>query len=117
MQVAGVPAGVLEKFRGPSNEKPSWGGSLPQCPSTRWDADGIDVAEWQAKYKSEDLPICPVEVIATPEDNAMGEKYFVERRDEFIAMMQKHGTIWFFGLCTSTIIHDSCISKSGNEQT
>ena len=58
-----------------------------------------------------------IQVIATPEDNAMGEKYFVERRDEFIAMMQKHGTIWFFGLCTSTIIHDSCISKSGNEQT
>ena len=53
----------------------------------RWDADGIDVAEWQAKYKSEDLPVCPVEVIATPEDNAMGEKYFVERRDELVRVM------------------------------
>merc|ERR1719247_3647624 len=89
-------AGLMEKLSKPSG-KPALGGSLPECPATKWNADDIDVAEWQAKYKSEDMPTCPIEVVATPEDNAMGEKYFVDRREELMEILQKHGTIWFRG--------------------
>lgn len=79
------------------NAKPAIGDSLPDCPSTKWEADGLDVDEWQAKLKAEDLPACPFEVVATNADNAEGEAYFVRRRDEFKEMLLKHGTIWFRG--------------------
>jgi hypothetical protein len=91
------PNKLLESLLPPTNGKQPLGGVLPPCPETKWDADKIDVAEWQAKYKSEDMPACPVEVFATPEDNAKGEQYFLERREEFAKMLQKHGTIWFRG--------------------
>ena len=79
------------------DSKPALGNVLPECPETYWDADSIDIDEWQAKYKAEDKPACPVEVVATPEDNAKGVAYFIERREEFKEMLAKHGTIWFRG--------------------
>jgi len=83
---------------GPSGgNAPDLGTSLPDCPTTLWNADAIDVDEWQAKYKEEDMPVCPVEVVATPEANAQGAAYFVERREEFAELLAKHGTIWFRG--------------------
>lgn len=73
------------------------GDILPDCPNTIWDDQNINVAEWQAKYKSEKDVACPVEVIASAADNAKGAAYFVERREELEQLLAKHGTIWFRG--------------------
>lgn len=77
--------------------KPALGNILPDCPSTKWDAEGIDVAEWQAKYRSEELPACPLEIVASAADNAMGKEYFIQRRDELAELLAKHGTLWLRG--------------------
>ena len=79
----------------PPDQLPSLSDAIPDCPRTVWDADELDIEYWQKKYKEEDLPLCPIEVIATPEANKQGVAYFVERRDELKAMLEKHGTIWF----------------------
>ena len=77
---------------------PALGNVLPDCPSTKWNADGLSAVDWQKKYKAEgDLPVCPVEVVATAKDNAMGVEYFVQNRAKIQAMLQKHGTVWFRG--------------------
>jgi len=73
------------------------GDQLPACPDTKWDAAGIDVREWQSKYQSEELPVCPLEVHATSEANAAGPAYFRERREEIMAQLAKHGTVWLRG--------------------
>jgi len=90
-------AEMIKPLTSPSSGKASLGSVLPDCPTTKWDVDGLDAAEWQKKYQEEDMPACPVEVVATAADNAMGLEYFVQRRDEFEAMLAKHGTIWFRG--------------------
>ena len=65
---------------------PALGNVLPDCPSTKWNADGLSAVDWQKKYKAEgDLPVCPVEVVATTKDNAMGVEYFVQNRAEIQA--------------------------------
>jgi len=79
------------------NGKEVLGGSLPECPMTYWDANDIDVAEWQKKYREEDLPTCPFEVVADAAANAEGADYFVRRREELAELLEKHGTIWFRG--------------------
>ena len=79
----------------PPDQLPSLSDAIPDCPRTVWDADELDIEYWQKKYKEEDLPLCPIEVIATPEANKQGVAYFIERRDELKAMLEKHGTIWF----------------------
>merc|ERR1719183_3363046 len=79
----------------PPDQLPTLSDAIPDCPRTVWDADELDIEYWQKKYKEEDLPLCPIEVIATPEANKQGVAYFVERRDELKAMLEKHGTIWF----------------------
>lgn len=76
---------------------PSLSGALPDCPSTIWDADDLDIGYWQKKYQEEDLPACPIEVHATEAANAQGKEYFLQRRDEFKEMLARHGTIWFRG--------------------
>ena len=95
------PVAVAELIKplvgGTSSNAPDIGDSLPDCPSTIWSAEKIDVDEWQAKYQKEDLPTCPIEVVATDADNAKGAEYFIERRAEFKEMLAKHGTIWFRG--------------------
>ena len=80
-----------------SSSKQNLGNAVPDCPSTIWDVEGLDVEEWQQKYRSEDLPACPIEVVATPEDNAAGRAYFLENRERFAEMLATHGTIWFRG--------------------
>jgi len=84
---------VAEAIR--TDAKPSLADALPDCPRTIWDADDIDLDYWQAEYKKEGLPTCPVEVVATAAANSAGREYFVERAAEFREMLQKHGTIWF----------------------
>jgi len=89
----------LEKIIGSSSGsgKEAIGDTLPDCPSTIWDIKDLDVDEWQSKYKEEDMPTCPIEVVATPEDNAKGADYFIENREKLAEMLTKHGTIWFRG--------------------
>ncbi len=70
-------------------------GTLPDCPKTIWNADDLDVEFWQKKYKEETPVACPVEVVATPEANAAGKAWFIERKDELTELLAKHGTIWF----------------------
>ena len=82
---------------GAASDKPVLSGALPECPSTYWNEEDIDVDEWQATYKAEDKPACPIEIVATPEDNAKGAAYFVERRDELKEILAKHGTVWLRG--------------------
>ena len=100
-RTAGCPSMVAEMVKPILGEltdpKPALGGILPECPMTYWDANEIDVDEWQAKYRSEDKPACPIEIVATPEDNAKGAAYFVERRDELKEILATHGTIWLRG--------------------
>jgi len=87
---------VATEVRLPTDAKPaSLSGALPDCPATIWDADELDIAYWQSKYKSEKAEACPVEVVATPAANAAGKQYFLDRVDEFKEMLAKHGTIWF----------------------
>lgn len=76
---------------------PDLDGALPDCPPTVWDADGINIREEQSRYRKEGLPACPLEVVATPEDNAMGAAYFAENSERFRSLLLKHGTIWFKG--------------------
>jgi len=91
-------ADLIKPLTGMSaTSKSSLGGALPDCPSTIWDVDDLNLEEWQATYKSEDLPTSPLEIVATPEDNAMGVEYFVSQRDEIAELLLKHGTIWFRG--------------------
>ena len=51
------------------------------------EGEEIDAAEWQARYRSEELPECPLEIVASEADNAMGTRYFVERRDELAELL------------------------------
>uniref|UniRef100_A0A7S4F0R0 TauD/TfdA-like domain-containing protein n=1 Tax=Chrysotila carterae TaxID=13221 RepID=A0A7S4F0R0_CHRCT len=77
--------------------KSSLSGALPDCPTTIWDTDELDIKFWQDKYKSEEKRACPIEVVATPEANAAGAEYFKQRKAEFASMLEEHGTIWFKG--------------------
>lgn len=79
----------------PPDQLPTLSDAIPDCPLTTWNSDDLDIEFWQKKYKEEDLPLCPIEVIATPEANKQGVAYFTERRDELKALLEKHGTVWF----------------------
>ena len=83
-----------------AGSKEELGDQLPDCPTTIWEADalkGDEIARWQAQYREEDLPVCPVEVHATAADNAKGADYFIENRDMIKELLAKHGTVWFRG--------------------
>jgi len=94
-----VKPGLAVLGGGGGEKKAAIGDLLPDCPTTLWANDlvGDELTKWQEKYRSEDLPTCPVEVVATPEDNAAGIDYFLENRDKLMEMLAKHGTIWFRG--------------------
>jgi len=66
-----------------------------ECPLTRWDSEGIDVAEAQRMAKS--VPHCPLELRASEADNAKGAAYFVENKEMIRAELLKYGAIWFRG--------------------
>mmetsp|Transcript_17391 Transcript_17391/g.25989 ORF Transcript_17391/g.25989 Transcript_17391/m.25989 type:complete len:391 (-) Transcript_17391:51-1223(-) len=66
-----------------------------ECPLTRWDSDGIDVVEAQKMAKS--VPHCPLEVRASPSDNASGAAYFENNKEKIRADLLKYGAIWFRG--------------------
>ena len=55
----------------------------------------IDVAEAQKMAKA--VPHCPLEIRASPSDNAAGASYFVENKESIRAELLKNGAIWFRG--------------------
>eukprot|EP00558_Chaetoceros_sp_UNC1202_P007792 CAMPEP_0197239782 /NCGR_PEP_ID=MMETSP1429-20130617/6208_1 /TAXON_ID=49237 /ORGANISM="Chaetoceros sp., Strain UNC1202" /LENGTH=449 /DNA_ID=CAMNT_0042699275 /DNA_START=16 /DNA_END=1365 /DNA_ORIENTATION=+ len=66
-----------------------------ECPLTRWDSEGIDVAAAQKMAKS--VPHCPLEMRATESDNAKGAEFFSENADQIKADLLKYGAVWFRG--------------------
>jgi len=66
-----------------------------ECPLTRWDSDGIDVAK--AQREAAKMPKCPLEVRASAADNAKGADYFVQNKKKLRADLLKYGAIWFRG--------------------
>ena len=94
-RTSGRVRAVAELVR--ADSPPAIGTALPDCPPTIWDADEIDIEAWQKQYREEGLPTCPIEIHATEAANAAGAAWFVERREELKATLEKHGTIWFRG--------------------
>jgi len=94
---AGNVQAIADLLPPPTTGKDAIGDVLPDCPSTIWNEENIDVTEWQAKYRAEDEVACPVEIVASDEDNAEGVAYFERRREELQEILAKHGTIWFRG--------------------
>jgi hypothetical protein len=95
-----------EEFTQSDMSKPDLSG-MWECPLTRWDSDNIDVKEAQKICAQQ--PHCPLEMRATPEDNAKGAAYFAENKDQIRADLLKYGAIWFRGF-------DLMKSVSGNRE-
>ncbi|KAL3756815.1 hypothetical protein ACHAWU_000457 [Discostella pseudostelligera] len=83
-----------EEFVKSDMSKPDLSG-MWECPLTRWNSEGIDVKA--AQKEAAKMPHCPLEVRATPADNAMGAEYFAKNRDKLRADLLKYGAIWFRG--------------------
>jgi len=66
-----------------------------ECPLTRWDSDGIDVAK--AQKEAAKAPHCPSEMRASAAENAMGAEYFSKNKVKIKAELLKYGAIWFRG--------------------
>lgn len=83
-----------EEFMKSDMTKPDLSG-MWECPLTRWDSDGIDIAEAQRLAKS--VPNCPLEVRASESDNAQGVSYFSNNAEKIKQDLLKYGAIWFRG--------------------
>lgn len=78
-------------------ELPSLIDNIPDCPTTKWSVDGIDIAAEQAKYKAEGIPDSPLYIKATPEESAMGAEYFRKNSKQIMEKLQEHGAVLFQG--------------------
>mmetsp|Transcript_5340 Transcript_5340/g.10180 ORF Transcript_5340/g.10180 Transcript_5340/m.10180 type:complete len:452 (-) Transcript_5340:120-1475(-) len=83
-----------QEFMKSDLSKPDLSG-MWECPLTRWNSEGIDVAEAQRMAKS--VPHCPLEVKASESDNAQGASYFSKNAEKIKQDLLKHGAIWFRG--------------------
>jgi hypothetical protein len=72
-------------------------GKIPDCPVTIWDAEKIDIAAEQEKYRSEGIPDSPHYIVATPATNAMGLAYFEMNKKEIMDQVRKHGAVLIRG--------------------
>lgn len=98
-----VPRTLLSKASavaiapGPLAEAPDVG-DLPLCPSTLWDIkiDGAENAKQEASAGAV-AATCPLEVMASPEENAAGAAYFTENSEALMAQLQEHGCLHFRG--------------------
>eukprot|EP01083_Nonionella_stella_P045044 121107_1 len=66
-----------------------------ECPLTRWDSEGIDIKKAQAQARRQ--PSCPLEIRASPADNAKGAQYFADNKTKLKKELLKYGAIWFRG--------------------
>merc|ERR1719329_252578 len=74
---------------------PSIEGALPDCPTTKWSSEGIDIRGEQAKCQSDGIPESLMTISATAEDNAKGLDYFVENKEMILNHMNKNGAVLF----------------------
>lgn len=88
------PGLTPEEFMRSDTARPDLSG-MWECPLTRWDSDGIDVV--QAQREAAKMPHCPLEVRASPADNAMGAEYFAKNRKKIKDDLLKYGAVWFRG--------------------
>lgn len=88
------PGLAPEEFMQSDMDKPDLSG-MWECPLTRWDSEGINVAEAQRMAKK--VPHCPMEVRASSADNAKGAQYFADNADKIKQDLLKYGAIWFRG--------------------
>ena len=96
-RVARAPARMATIERPAMVELPNLDGALPDCPRTEWNSDGMDIAAEQQKLKAMGLPACPLEIVATPQENAQGAAYFTENAERLRALLREHGTLWLKG--------------------
>merc|ERR1740123_1945108 len=75
-------------------EKPDLTGVLPDCPSTIWKADDIDIENLPAVAETAPLLIDAAE-LGTDRSKEQELAYFVGRRQEIMDQLQRHGAIWF----------------------
>ncbi|GMH91224.1 hypothetical protein TL16_g11994, partial [Triparma laevis f. inornata] len=73
--------------------KPDLSDALLECPLTLWDFENIDLTA--ARASAQKLPpSCPLEIKATPEDNAMGEDYFIKNKEMIRSKLVENGSVW-----------------------
>mmetsp|Transcript_112823 Transcript_112823/g.319576 ORF Transcript_112823/g.319576 Transcript_112823/m.319576 type:complete len:519 (-) Transcript_112823:126-1682(-) len=87
-----------ENFMASDPSRPDLSG-LRECPRTRWDTkfDSVEQAQQEARAAVRERGEFPLQITATPEDNAKGRAYFAENRASILAGMQKHGAVWLRG--------------------
>merc|ERR550532_990353 len=76
-----------------ATERPDLTGMLPDCPSTIWKADDIDIANLPEVAETAPLIIDASEFGDVMTKDAELE-YFKSRRKEIMEQLQKHGAIW-----------------------
>jgi len=83
-----------EEFMQSDMDKPDLSG-MWECPLTRWDSEGIDLAKAQREARKQ--PNCPLEIRASAADNEQGEAYFSKNAASIKKDLLKYGAIWFRG--------------------
>jgi len=82
-----------EQFMQSDVSKPDLSDALLECPLTLWDFENIDLTA--ARASAQKLPpSCPLEIKATPEDNAMGEDYFIKNKEMIRSKLVDNGSVW-----------------------
>ena len=66
--------------------------SVPKCPLTRWDADGVDLAALQSPART-----VPLEVRFDAASGISEWESMVQQREEILAQLEAGGAIWFRG--------------------
>jgi len=85
---------------GPASELDDLSDRLPDCPRTRWDFEGVDLAATQAAYREAEFPECPkVLERAGAEGSEDAElAWLSENREEIKADLVKHGAVLIKGM-------------------
>ena len=66
--------------------------TIPKCPLTRWDADGIDLSKLSQSTRT-----LPIELKYDAATMGSEEAYIASRRDELLEQLTAGGAIWFRG--------------------
>ena len=66
--------------------------TIPKCPLTKWDADGIDLSKLSQSTRT-----LPIELKYDAATMGSEEAYIASRRDELLEQLTAGGAIWFRG--------------------
>ena len=85
---------------GPASGLEDLSDRLPDCPRTRWDFEGVDLAATQAAYREAEFPECPkVLERAGAEGSEEAElAWLAANREEIKADLVKHGAVLIKGM-------------------